>query len=317
MKNFFTKHRHLIVISLIIAVILVALTPLVVPLGLELEDRIDLPKITLFKQTTRFRKLEAQHMKSYSAFCERHDHRTAEEAIFSGKHSYKGAVEGLEELVAILNDAPEARISLSEQGELLCTLHVFYTDRAQSNLRRREEQFALYGAEGQYSLRRFRANRNEKDAAWSVSEATAQAILAYLPCETQPYYGNPRMQVCDAENIAAAELTTWVGGVQSAPAALTEKQIETLCSFLEAEFLDLIYARSEGVSPAPTENGWRVLFTLADGAVWQMKYSCSVSCSLSLGPVPEGRTTPEKSARYNLARENPFADVPELLGDVP
>ena len=177
MKNFFAKHRHLIVISLIIAVILAAATPLLVPLGLELEDRIDLPNITLFKQTTRFRKLDAPNMKSYSILCEHHDHRTAVEEIFSGMCERIGAVEGLEELVAILNDAPEARISLSDQGELLCTLRVFYTDRAQRNIRRNEECFALYGAGGQYSLRRIGVAHNEDDAAWSISQASAQAIL--------------------------------------------------------------------------------------------------------------------------------------------
>jgi len=47
MKDFFAKHRHLIVIALVFAIILAALTPLLVPLGLELEERFDLPDLRL------------------------------------------------------------------------------------------------------------------------------------------------------------------------------------------------------------------------------------------------------------------------------
>ena len=309
MKNFFAKHRHLIVISLIIAVILVALTPLVVPLGLELEDRIDLSAIELPSPGARLRKLDGEFFESYTIRCDEHP-VSEEQRIFLGSDKWTRTSD-VQELCTILNDAPTERNTEKFRGFEIMKIWLHWRELGG------QEVYSLIDHNGRYSLQG--PARNGETVRWYISEEAAWALLEHRFCQAEPdYLENPRAVVCDAENIASVSILSWTDGRQTTPEKLTQQQIDRACAFMEQELLPARYSRpiaSEQTYPSG-KNGWQLTFTTQDETIWLVQYNDEQGC-LSLCRVSYDSQPARVAAGYHYSDKKTVATLPDLLEDAP
>jgi len=263
-REFFEKHRHLIVISLILAVILAALTPLVVPLGLGLDKIINIPP-----------RLRPSQYREVSVWCMQHE---------EGKCSACYTERDLEELCTTLDRARGKRDDCSGFARELCS---FTFD---SKIPTTGATYRLITDEGQYKLT---TTKNRETFTWQISEQDARQILRYCWCAEDPVPNNPRRVFTDPEQLSSVSLRVYQSGELQTQLSLTRAQIEALCTELEA-ILQTTATKSlqKTLNALPsygTVNRWQ--FTRQDGAVWQLQYT-DVSpllrfCCLS-EPQPNG-----------------------------
>lgn len=296
-RDFFAKHRHLIVIALVFAIILAALTPLVVPLGLEVEHRFN-----LLPSRTQFPKLRARDIESCVITCQAQSDAAKEWRIFG--LSTRTRPQEFDALCQALNEAPETISKHENPGGEICSIVLYpKTERAR--------RFTLHYAGEKYSL--VSTARNRRPATWYISEESAQALLSFCPCNGEPY-DTPRSALCLPENITKAEFTVWVDDTYADACTLTPEQIETLCAFLEEHLIPLrVGATQHHPLMAPSgDNGWKVMFTMADGSAWRLVYGDVLHAPLlcysetALGIWGTGLT-------YSGADREAFSALPELL----
>jgi len=311
MKNFFEKHRHLIVISLIIAVILAALTPLVVPLGLELEDRIDLPKISLPTIVARLPKLDAEDFVQASVRCT--EHEDAERAALYA-YVFSKQQEDLQQLCRILSEAPEKRTGRPTRGEIVCSIVLGYDESLWKKTRGTSADYTLYFDGEQYTLRG--KGRNGEPADWFISEASAQALLAQCPCRLDSCPAEPRAYLCQRQNIASATLRHWQDRNHSPTMELNEAQTEKLCAFLEEHLLPARMAQVPAATPIHGANGWQVTITTLDGIEWLVQYNDTQNC-LSLYCRFPDHGKPRNAVGYYVDDLTAIPTLPDLLEDTP
>ena len=301
-REFFAKHQHLIVIALVFAIILAALTPLLVPLGLKLEEKINLPEIDLPSPIVRFRKLNAKKIQYYTVSCDKIPSSAENDALLDTVP--RKSPEEIAALCTILNEAPlkqdqgdsdhESLLSISLHG----TLVIYH--------------YSLVCADGRYSLTG--TGRFGGWASWYISEESARALMAYCYCTKDSLHSNPRKDLCDADQITAASLLTWENQVYTEPKELTREQIETLCAFLEDALLPERYSRKKySNSPPSGSNGWQATLSMQDGLTWQVQYNSWQRC-LSLCCEDSVSTNP-KAVGYTCKDKSVLAALPELILD--
>ena len=304
MKDFFAKHRHLIVIALIFAVILAALTPLVIPLGLDVEK-----KLNLSLGATRFIKLKAEKFQSVTVHC--FEHENAELQFFRADNGdIHTQAQELDALCVILNDASLNPCDQKSSWSTLCTFSFNWHDESQVLFPESGDFCLLRHSGGGYCLRG--TDSRGRIVHWCISKAAAQSLLAYRQCEVvPPQPENPRAQVCDTENISSVSLLTWENRTKTAPVELSRAQIETLCVFLE---LHLLPASHEGQNIALThgENGWQTAMTAEDGTIWYVQYNDTQRCLSLSCHFPDGERQ-TSAATYSCEDEAVLASLPELL----
>lgn len=304
-RGFFAKHRHLIVIALVFAIILAAVTPLVVPLGLEAEKRFA-PSIA----APRFPKLQAHVFQSYTVHC--YEHVNTEAALFrmDTEDEWTQTL-GLDILCALLNKAPEGHCDQKE-WETLCSISLAWKDESKVLYPRSGLYHLLQHPDGRYSLRG--SDRHGRIAHWYISEESAQALLAYRRCETEPIqHQSPRAPLCSAENITACTLITWENRTKSTPLELSRNQIETLCIFLETQLLPAEYVQ-QYISITHGENGWQATLTVTDGTTWFVQYNDTQGCLSLSCRFSDGRKQ-NMAAGYSCIDEAAIAALPELILD--
>jgi len=308
MKDFFAKHRHLIVIALVFAVILAALTPFLVPLGLELEERIDLSVIGLFSTGTRLRKLDGELFERYTIQCDEHP-LSEEQRIFLGSDLWT-RTSGVQELCTILNEAPTERNTEKFRGFEIMKIWLHWRELSG------QEVYSLIDHNGRYSLQG--PARNGETVRWYISEESARALKELCFYKAEPAFENPRTVVCDAANIAAAELTAWTDGKRTKPVDLTQQQIEEACAFLEQELLPARYSRPiAALQTYPSgKNGWQLTFTTKEQTTWLVQYNDEQGC-FSLCRVFHDSVPHRVAAGYHYSDEQTIAALPSLLEEVP
>ena len=309
-REFFAKHRHLIVISLILAVILAALTPLVVPLGLELEDEIDLPKISLPARRVRLMKVDADDYSGFTVRCALRD----TEAVMLFRQAKWAFTDNIQELCSLLNSAPEQYCG----GEDWYQGHIFslYQTERTKYYPPLGATYYLLEEDGRYVLRG--RGRNGKMTGWYISDADAQALMAFCPCSTESYYHNPRQYISDPAHIASASLLTWTEEKWADPVELTEAQIEELCAFLQEQLVPAKFSSLPlGIHP-DGENGWQVSITTKEGITWRVQYNDFRHCLSLCCTFPDGEQ-PQTAARYTypLTEKTKIVALPQLLEEVP
>ena len=299
-RNFFAKHRHLIVISLILAILLAALTPKLIPLGL---------KLGIGKSLEEFPELKAEDIMRITVQCFEHNNREQRyfQLLFNDERTLG---EGMEDLCTLLSAAPTTPC-LQTGGEKLCSFSVHWI-RAPKGVN------PLVGAT--YSVLRYPDGRYSlhgtahygSHANWYISEESASALLAHRRCEAEPdYLEFPRRDVCNAEDVVSATLYTWVQLNQSESQELTQAQIETFCAFLEEELLPAEFEQ-EHTRVRHGKTGWQVILTKQDGTIWYVQYN-ETQGGLSLArQYPKGERPP-RSAGYTCEDEAVVAGLPDLL----
>ena len=248
MKNFFSKHRHLIVISLIIAVILAALTPLVVPLGLELDEKLSV---------TYRPRVHAIVYQGARVTCRQHDGKGC---------SASYTKQALGELCRIINRAPEKREEPGITGNELCTISLLKKPDARSPA----TSFTLSKWSGRYRLS---TRKGYRSLSWSVSDETAQRLLSYCWCAEEPAPDNPRRMLTDPALLKSVQLERYEDGEVAETLHLSPAQIEAVCARLE-ELLELVHAGSTTYTGAVphlgTVSNWT--FTTKDGQTLCLRY---------------------------------------------
>ena len=309
-REFFEKHRHLIVIALILAVILAALTPLVIPLGLELEDKIDLPRIELPARRVRLLKADADDYSAFTVRCALRD----TEAIMLFQRAKWISTDNVQQLCTLLNSAPTEYCG----GEEWYNGHIFslYQTEKTQNYPRLDATYYLSEEDGRYVLGGL--GRNGKMTGWYISDADAQALIDLCPCSTEPYYHNPREYISDPAHITSASLLTWTEEAWADPVELTQMQIEALCTFLQENLVSAKFSSLPlGIHP-DGENGWQVTITTQEGIIWRVQYNDFRHCLSLCCTFPHGEQ-PQTAARYTypLAEKANIVGLPELLEEVP
>jgi len=306
MKNFFAKHRHLIVISLIIAVILAALTPLLIPLGLGAEQ-----PVTSVLQQISMQTMRAESYREVYVACHRHNRAEDTDAIYGSCKQILTTRESIAPLIEALKQATgkPAETDYDSRQNHLCQIDLYKTD---AWYRVRTHSCYYVDLEnGTYYLRHYGFGQS-----WQISEEDAWAILENCLCEQQPVVENPRAALCDRQNITSVSFAAWTDRAEVESRELTREQIDALCAFLtgrltEVDFSGSIQFYSSG------KDGWRLLFTLTDGTVWHLEYYDIPRYFLVLGVVSPGAEEPERFATYKVGEESEFANLPELLEEVP
>jgi len=303
-REFFEKHRHLIVISLIFAIILAALTPKLIPLGLRLG---------LSEPLDEFPELKAEDIMRITVQCFEHNNR--EQRYFQILLKDERTLgKGMEDLCALLSAAP-TEPCLQTDGEKLCSFSVHWI-RAPKGVN------TLVGAT--YSVLRYPDGRYSlhgtahygSHANWYISEESASALLAHRRCEAEPdFLEHPRRDVCNAEAVATATLYTWEQQNQTESVELTKEQIKAFCAFLEEELLPAEFEQ-ERTRVRHGKTGWQVILTKQDGTTWYVQYN-EAQGGLSLArQYPKGER-PSHSAGYTCDDEAVVAGLPQRLEDVP
>ncbi|MBE6955526.1 MAG: hypothetical protein E7449_06445 [Ruminococcaceae bacterium] len=303
MKDFFAKHRHLIVIALVFAIILAALTPLLVPLGLEIEE-----KIGLNLAAPRFSKLNAQDFQSYTVLCR--EHVDIEGSLFRMELEEEWTqTQSLDALCSLLNEAPEEPCDQVD-GEYLCAISLTWKDESQVLYPRTGLFHLLRHPDGRYSLRGL--DPRGQTVHRYISKEAAETLLAYRRCEADPQPPqSPRAHVCNTESILSATLITWAAREKSAPLELSQVQLEVLCAFLEENLLPCEYVRQH-VALCHGENGWQATLSAQDGTLWHVQYNDTQRC-LSLSCQFSDGEQMGIAAGYTCADETALAALPELL----
>ena len=295
-REFFAKHQHLIVIALILAVILAAVTPTAIFFTMW---------IGAYTPKCGFPELKAEEVFRVTVMCS--EHRTTELWSFCLALDDDRSLneEERQAFCAVFNQAPTTQC-IKAGGETLCSISVHRKQASVSG-----EMYQLLGhADGSYSLSGGGEN-------WYITETSALAFLAYRRCEAEPgYLEIPRERVCKADDVVAATLYTWVKVNQPETVELTREQIEAFCAFLEERLLPEAYSYRRADRLRNGNTGWQVILTKQDGSTWYVQYNDGQG-GLSLSyQIPEGKD-PAVSVGYTCQDEAAVAALPELLETVP
>lgn len=253
MKNFFEKHRHLIVIALILAVILAALTPLVVPLGLGLDKIINIPP-----------RLRPSQYREVSVWCSQHGEQSFNYSDTNCSSFYTG--DAAEELCRTL-DRVRGKQCDYIYDERLCTFSLSGKQGARIDF----SMFWLSFSDGQYKL----ATGPKPSYAWLVAEEDARELLRYCWCAEEPVQDHLRRVLTSPEQLCSVSLSTYQNGELQSETSLTREQIEALCAELDT-LLQAVSSTgtTETNNPVPTHgtvSRWE--FTGTNGKVWHLEYT--------------------------------------------
>ena len=292
-REFFAKHRHLIVISLILAILLVFATALAMRKSLERDiGKWSVFRISVSRQQTGSVTLRGSHSGLSTLY-----------GFNCCTTQYQGAE--LRQLCSMLNREVGESVTENNGWEARCEL----------SLRTRTgkfEGYILLEKNGSYRLRGTHYYRT-----WELSEEGALALLAYASCSHPAFSETPRELICEADNIVRAELTTCVDLGKTVTTALSEAQIETLCAFLGEHLLQQEETDGNYRQITVRADGWLIEFRMADGYVYRLQYLGAGQYRLLFGAVPEGETRPKGHRVSQLEKENVFSSLPELLEEVP
>jgi len=291
MKNFFEKHRHLIVIGLIGAVILTVCTAL----AIRAKMKQDLARMQEFQIVPR-KQVVVELMPSHSS-----------EVIwlFGANCKTQYYKKDLKQICKLLNEHVMERTSNQSTAENLCT--VTFKDR-----NRDAEVYVLKHRRGNYYL-----SCVTQWGTWQISEQGTRELMAYIRCDHPTFEQSPRELLCDAQKIEAASITLPREREDPVTTALTAEQIEALCTFLSKHPFEVKTRRHYTVVLPVSAGGWSMDLCMEDGYTYRLQYLGPGQYRLLFGLVPEGENNPDSMCAYQLEEENPYANLPDLLEDAP
>jgi len=289
-RRFFGKKRNLIVISLLVAAILAALTPYLIPLVLNIEPLLP-HKLPEFDPET---------ISSVSFICSLHDETLEQMRAVYGGCSAIYRDEECREICRLLGTITQERTI--RVGQALCTIRV-------KDQKAPREYILWQGADGHYLT-----CVGEQRWSWLVPEQTAEALLGHCRYARMSVPETaPRALLADPTQIAEISLYTCTDTAAALPIAFSAEEIARFCTFWEELDGQIRYQRLF-YQELNFTSGWELELTLTCGTVLRLQHFAHPYRFLTLGAIFPGQTLPDNMAQYVIEGEADLLDLPALLG---